>query len=188
MPSEITGILLAGGQGQRMGGHDKGLIAWRGEPLAAHVYRRLAPQVARVIISANRNHPFYTALGEVVVADRDDGYQGPLAGIAAAGEQATSEWLLSVPCDAPLLPLDLTDRLRAAMGAALLCTVSDGDRLHPTFLLMHRRLLPALRAFLDRGERRMHAWLREHGAASADCADIAHAFFNINQPGDLERG
>ena len=111
----ITGLILAGGRGQRMGGRDKGLQLYDGRPLAAHVLARLAPQVGAVLISANRNHAAYSALGADVVSDETQDFAGPLAGMLSGLRAAKTEYVLTVPCDSPLLPDDLALRLTAAL-------------------------------------------------------------------------
>ena len=119
-PAAITGLILAGGRARRMGGEDKGLIPLAGRPLIAWVIDALAPQVGRILISANRNQAAYAAFGHPVIGDEAvgaelAGFQGPLAGIAAAMTRMETPWLLTLPCDAPLAPADLASRLAAAL-------------------------------------------------------------------------
>ncbi|MGC7405224.1 molybdenum cofactor guanylyltransferase MobA [Pandoraea pneumonica] len=111
----ITGLILAGGRGQRMGGRDKGLQLYDGRPLAAHVLARLAPQVGTVLISANRNHATYAALGADVISDETQDFAGPLAGMLSGLRAAKTEYVLVVPCDSPLLPDDLAVRLTVGL-------------------------------------------------------------------------
>ena len=184
----ITGGILAGGRGRRMDGADKGLLPFAGEPLIAHVLRRLAPQVGPLLINANRNLEAYAQLGYPVVADRRTGFPGPLAGIAALLAATPSELLLVVPCDAPLLPDDLAQRLHAALSqcpGATVCAAHDGARLQPTFLLLHRTLLPGLEQALVADQRRLQEWLRGERLAIADYADNPTAFANLNTPQEL---
>ncbi|MCX8085924.1 MAG: molybdenum cofactor guanylyltransferase [Rhodocyclaceae bacterium] len=184
--SNVTGLILAGGRGLRMGGADKGLIPYQGQPLVASVLARLAPQVGGLIISANRNLATYRAFGHPVVTDELAGFQGPLAGLASALAICPTPWLVSVPCDCPALPLDLVARLYAAAqsaGAALAVAQAAG-RLQPAFMLCRREKLPALSAFLARGERRASAWCLAEGALPVDFPDAA-AFANFNTPDDL---
>ena len=120
MRGQLTGLILAGGQARRMGGQDKGLIPLAGRPLIAWVIAALAPQVGRILISANRNQAAYAAFGHPVIGDEAGGteltgFQGPLAGIAAAMTRMETPWLLTLPCDAPLAPTDLASRLAAAL-------------------------------------------------------------------------
>jgi molybdopterin-guanine dinucleotide biosynthesis protein A len=185
--SQITGLLLAGGRGSRMGGADKGWVLHDGEPLVAAVLRRLAPQVGSVLISANRNVDAYRALADVVT-DADAGlalepFPGPLAGVLAGLERATSDWIALAPCDAPALPPDLVVRLATAIGdAGAACPVA-ADRVQPVFALVRRSAEPSLRAFLRSGGRAMHRWLETLGAVEVPFDD-ASAFRNVNAPAD----
>ena len=182
----VTGGILAGGRGSRMGGIDKGLALLEGHPLAAWVLERLRPQVEHLLISANRNRDQYARLGVPVVADRLTDFQGPLAGIAALLAACEDDWLVTVPCDAPHPPPDLVERLwqaRAEAGATL-ALAHDGRRLQPAHALVPRRLLPVLEADLAHGERRLQAWLEAQGAAIADFSDRPEAFCNLNRPED----
>ncbi len=193
--SSITGLVLAGGRGQRMGGADKGLQRLHGKPLAAHVLARLAPQVGVLAISANRNREAYAALGAPwqasVLVDTLPDYPGPLAGLLAGLRAARTEWLLSAPCDSPWLPADLAMRLaEAARGrgvaiATATTTSAAGEvSLHPVFALLHISLADDLAAFLDAGERKVRAWYARHTAAEVDFAD-ERAFYNVNSLQDL---
>lgn len=182
----VTGLILAGGAGKRMGGADKGLLDWQGRPLVAHAIGRLAPQVDKLVLSANRNRETYADYGYPVIDDELQGFQGPLAGLAAGLTACSTEWLACVPCDCPQLPLDLVARLLAAAeeaGAALAVATTD-EGLQPTFQLCRRELLPALEAYLASGERRVSEWCRRQDAAEAFFADAA-AFANFNSPGEL---
>lgn len=180
----VTGLVLAGGQARRMGGDDKGLVPVAGRPMVEHVIGALRPQVGPILISANRNLERYARYGYRVIADDLGGYQGPLAGVAAALGQCMSEFLVTVPCDAPLLPPDLVARLLAARGAgdADAAVVHDGQRVQPVFLLLHSRVAPSLAAYLESGGRRVDAWLGQLRTAVADFSDEAAAFINVNDP------
>lgn len=181
----ITGLILAGGAGRRMGGVDKGLMTYRGRPLVAHVIDRLAPQVESLIVSANRHPADYQAFGHPLVSDDEPNYPGPLAGLAAGLAACRTEWLVCVPCDCPLLPLDLVTRLRMALGPAdRLAVARVAGQMQPTFQLCHRTLLPALHDYLASGERRVGGWCRQQGAVEADFPDPA-AFRNFNTPAEL---
>ncbi|MDD3448898.1 MAG: molybdenum cofactor guanylyltransferase [Gammaproteobacteria bacterium] len=185
----ITGIILAGGRGTRMGGRDKGLVALAGRPLAAHVVDRLRPQVDTIVISANRNRERYAGLGYPVAADAAPDFPGPLAGIASAGAVARTPWLLVTPCDTPRLPADLAQRLleACAAGHRPLAVAHDGARLQPLFLLLRRELLADLAAFLAGGGRAVYRWLDSQQPARADFSDCPAAFGNLNAPGDDDR-
>ena len=182
--ASITGVVLAGGRGRRMGGEDKGLVTLAGEPMAAHVVHRLRPQVAALLISANRNQERYAALGCPVVPDLLTNYQGPLAGIASALQVATTPFVMCVPCDSPLIGTDIVARMADAMtrADADIVVAHDGEREHPVFLLLKRTLLPSLREFLEKGERKIDRWFAEHRVARADFSDCADAFVNVNDP------
>jgi molybdopterin-guanine dinucleotide biosynthesis protein A len=198
--SLVTGLILAGGRGTRMGGLDKGLQLLRGEPLALHVARRLAPQIGAMIISANRNLEAYASLGTAfearIVSDDSDDFPGPLAGMLAGLRAARTALVLAVPCDAPNLPPDLGERLGKALEAASadIATVvtrgSDGRvTLHPVFALMRASLADDLSAWLAAGERKVRAWYARHTHVEVAFAD-EHAFYNANslqELADLER-
>lgn len=180
----ITGVILAGGRGSRMGGEDKGLVLLDGQPMVVHVARRLRPQVGEVLISANRNQERYAALGYRVVPDLLANYQGPLAGMASALQAATTPFVVTVPCDSPLFGTDLASRLAQALAReeADIAVAYDGEREHPVFLLLKRSLLPSLRDFLNAGERKIDRWFLRHRVARADFSDCPEAFVNVNDP------
>lgn len=171
-----------------MGGSDKGLVPLAGRPMVEHVIEALRPQVGSILLSANRNHQRYARYGHPVIADDLGDYQGPLAGVAAALRQCTSELLVTVPCDAPLLPPDLVARLFAAReaGDADAAVVYDGRRLQPVFLLLHCRVAPSLEAYLVGGGRRVDAWLSQLRTSVADFSDRAAAFVNVNEPAERQ--
>jgi molybdopterin-guanine dinucleotide biosynthesis protein A len=188
---QITGLVLAGGRGSRMGGIDKGLQGLRGEPLVAHALRRLAPQVGPRMISANRHLDAYAALGVTVWPDADPGFAGPLAGLRAGLDHAETPWLATVPCDSPGFPPDLVARLAlaadvAGVRAAVAATrAHDGTlRREPVFCLLHASLRDDLAAFLHAGGRAVGAWLDRHAAVEVPFED-ATAFANANTPDEL---
>lgn len=179
MADEITGLILAGGAGRRVGGADKGLLDYRGKPLVAHVIERFAPQVDTLLISANRNLDDYRDYGYPVVADAAAERLGPLAGIAAGLHACATPWLAVCPCDCPLLPLDLVARLKAGIGQARLAIARSSEGTQPTFMLCRSGLLPALEAWLAAGERKALAWCHMQGAVEVAFSDQA-AFRNMN--------
>ena len=185
----ITGLVLAGGLGSRMGGEDKGLMVLAGRPMVDHVLEALRPQVGTLLISANRNRERYAAFGHPVIADAVDGYLGPLAGVFTALQRCTTEFLVTAPCDAPLIAPDLVARLYAActQAGADVAVASDGKSRQPVFLLLRKTLSPSLGSFLAGGGRKAHAWLGELRAAEADLSDQPDTFLNINDPAELER-
>lgn len=174
-----------------MGGADKGLQTLRGQPLVAHVIERLAPQVDRLIVSANRNEAAYAAFGYPVIADIAAGhgekFRGPLAGVQAGLAACETPLLATAPCDAPLLPPNLVERLRAALaGDATVAVARTKQGTHPVFMLCRRAVLPELERWLASGKRGFGAWQREMAAVEVDFEDEA-AFANINTPEELQR-
>lgn len=180
--AEITGLVLAGGRGWRMGGIDKGLVDFGGRTLVERVIERLQPQVGALMISANRNLDAYRAFGFPVLLDAQDSlepFPGPLAGLLAGLRAAKTSWLAAVPCDAPFLPLDLVDRLAASLGGSRAAMASVGERAEPVFCLLHQELAEDLSAALRNGERRTETWLRSVGAAPAVFLQVEQ-FANLN--------
>ncbi len=183
----VTAILLAGGEGRRMGGQDKGLITLRGKALAEWVLTRIRPQVSEILISANRNVEAYAALGYPVVRDKTEGYVGPLAGIARGLLDAGTELVLSVPCDTPFLPDDLVARLYAALssGSHDLAVPLAAGRTQNAICLMRRHVGANLAIFLSQGGRKVQDWQAGLKLAVADFSDEAGYFVNINRPEQL---
>lgn len=181
-----TGVILAGGRGSRMGGEDKGWITLAQRSMVEHVIARLRPQVGDLLISANRNLERYAALGYRVVSDALSGYQGPLAGIAAALPAAQTPFVVTAPCDSPLLGSDLVARLARALieENADIAVAHDGERAHPVFLLLKRVLDASLLEFLDAGERKIDRWFSRHRVVHADFSDCPEAFLNVNDPAE----
>lgn len=185
----ITGAILAGGQGRRMGGADKGLVVLCGQTMAARAVARLRPQVDEIIINANRNIETYRALGHPVFGDHIDGFAGPLAGLHAALLHAQYPLVATVPCDSPFFPHDLVARLAAALrghGADVAIASSDGQR-HPVFCLCRRELAPRLADFLHGGGRRFGEWFAQSNGVEVTFDAQASAFSNINTAKDLSR-
>ena len=182
-PDAITGLILAGGEGSRLGGADKGLHPFRGRPLVAHAIERLAPQVNQLLISANRNLDAYAAFGHPVLTDRLPGHAGPLAGLDAGLTACATPLLLTVPCDSPFLPDDLAARLRAGLGEHSVAYACIGDDEHPVFALLrreaHAKINGNLRAYLASGGRKMREWMRRVGAVAVNFPD-PEAFRNFN--------
>lgn len=185
--SGVTGLVLAGGLGRRMGGIDKGLVEFRGKPMVMHVIERLAPQVDILVINANQNADRYLAFGHTVVPDRIEGYAGPLAGLHAGLCESRTPLLVTVPCDSPFLPLDLVARLRNALDEerAQLAVAKTGDRSQPVFSLVRRDVLGDLAQFLAAGGRKIDAWYARLSAVEVGFDDQAEAFANINTRDEL---
>ena len=183
----ITGIILAGGMGRRMGGVDKGLVELDGRPMVAHVLARLSPQVDSVLINANQNMDRYAALGCPVVADAVGGFAGPLAGLHAGMPAAATPLVVTVPCDSPFLPTDLVARLAAALERddAQLAVARTFDQPHPVFALVRRDVLPHLATFLADGGRKIDAWYATLRIVEVPFDDCEAAFRNINTANEL---
>ena len=172
-----------------MGGGDKGLVELRGKPLIEHALAALSPQVNAVIINANRNRDRYVVYGHPVIADGRQGFQGPLAGMLSCLQAAETEFMVSVPCDSPMLPDDLVARLFRQLGdeQAEISVAHNGDRLQPVFTLMSTSLAPSMQAFLDGGGRKIDKWFARHKLAVTDFSDKPDSFRNINKPAELAR-
>lgn len=186
--ADITGLLLAGGQGRRMGGVDKGLQPFRGRPLAAWSLERLAPQVGQVLINANQHPDQYAALGHPVVADAIGGFAGPLAGMHAGLAACTTPWLATVPCDSPFLPSDLVARLAQAIAAhpdAQIAIARTQGEPQPVFCLMRADLRAPLEEHLRAGGRKIQAWYATLAHAYAEFDEAPEAFVNLNSLGEL---
>ena len=183
----VTGIVLAGGKGSRMGGVDKGLQPLRGKPMIEWVLERFQPQVGEVIINANQNVPTYSRYGHRVVPDRIGGFAGPLAGLHAGLNAAKHPLVVTVPCDSPFLPDDLVSRLRHALGTSELAVAKTGEQPHPVFALMKRDVRESLEAFLASGGRKIDAWYAALKVVEVSFDDEAEAFRNINTLDELKR-
>lgn len=215
-PADITGCVLAGGRGSRMGGVDKGLQTFQGQPMAAHALKRLAPQVGRLLVNANRHADIYAELarplGAQLCSDALPDYPGPLAGFLSGLTQCQTPWLLCIPCDTPLFPADLVDVMaqayqQADMQADIIIahgreTENDGERTspgrlpelraQPVFCLLRASLRDSLEEFITSGGRKIDAWTRQHRCIAAlfDRPQDAQAFSNANtlaQLHDLEQ-
>ena len=189
---QITGLILAGGRGSRMGGVDKGLQTHLGLPLAMQALLRLQPQVGALMINANRNLAAYESMGVPVWPDALADYPGPLAGFLAGLERCETAYLVTVPCDTPNFPADLVERLAAALVAedaeiAMAATREDGQlQVQPVFCLMAATLMESLVAFTQGGQRKIDRWTGQHRCATV-VFDDADAFFNANTLDELQR-
>ncbi|HQS00979.1 MAG: molybdenum cofactor guanylyltransferase MobA [Pseudomonadota bacterium] len=197
--AEITGIILAGGRGSRMGGADKGLQSFNGVPLALHTLLRLSPQVGEVMVNANRNLAAYESFGVPVWPDAAGlgEFSGPLAGFLTGLERCETPYLLTVPCDTPLFSEDLVARLAEAMVredadiAVVAAPEEDGQlRAQPVFCLLHTRLLESLMLFTTSGGRKIDAWTAQHKTVLVPFnqpGDDPRAFFNANTLAELHQ-
>lgn len=179
---QVTGVVLAGGLGRRMGGVDKGLQMLDSRPLVAHIIERLRPQVGPLLINANRNAEVYARFGCPVVADAVPDFAGPLAGLHAALAAAQTPLVATVPCDSPFLPVDLVARLAEALenAQASIAVARTSDQVHPVFCLCRRDVLEHLTDYLARGERRFASWYATLPTIEVAFDDQPAAFENIN--------
>ncbi|MGD8568841.1 MAG: molybdenum cofactor guanylyltransferase MobA [Gammaproteobacteria bacterium] len=184
---DITAVILAGGRGRRLEGKDKGLLPVHGKAMIEYAIAAIKPQVSHILISANRNEQAYARFGYPVINDTMGDYYGPLAGVVSALENTKTELLVTVPCDCPQLPNDLVPRLFAALqtNSTRASIAHDGERLQPMFALLYRNLLPALKAYIETGERKADNWYRQQNATIADFSEFPEAFMNINTEQDL---
>ena len=197
--AEITGVILAGGRGSRMGGADKGLQSFNGVPLALHTLLRLQPQVGEVLINANRNLAAYESFGVPVWPDASGlgEYSGPLAGFLTGLERCETPYMLTVPCDTPLFSQDLVARLAQALAseqadiAVVGAAEEDGQlRAQPVFCLMRTGLLESLLLFTAGGGRKIDAWTAQHKTVVVPFnwpGDEPRAFFNANTLAELHQ-
>ena len=185
-PDDITLLVLAGGQGRRMGGVDKGWTLLNGQPLIAHVLSRLQGRTGQVLINANRSLEAYGRLGPRIVSDLEGDFQGPLMGILSGLAAASTPWVLVVPCDTPALPEDLVPRMMAGIGNHDIAVAHDGERAHPVVALIRRALVDDLRDTLAAGERKIDRWYARHAWCHVDFSDRPSAFSNLNSPRDRD--
>ncbi|TFY99305.1 molybdenum cofactor guanylyltransferase MobA [Ramlibacter henchirensis] len=194
---EVTGVVLAGGRGSRMGGVDKGLQNFNGVPLALHTLLRLQVQVGEAMVNANRNLAAYESFGVPVWPDALPDFAGPLAGFLAGLEQSQTEWVVTVPCDTPMFPADLVERLGEAAEredaeiAMASAKEADGQlRTQPVFCLLRRDLLESLVQFTHGGGRKIDAWTAQHRTVVVPFdrpGDDPQAFFNANTLAELRQ-
>jgi molybdenum cofactor guanylyltransferase len=195
--SDITGLVLAGGRGARMGGADKGLQNFNGMPLALHTLMRLQLQVGAVMVNANRNLSAYESFGAPVWPDALPDFAGPLAGFMTGFEHADTSWLVTVPCDTPRFPLDLVERLAQAAHAQdaeiAMASAPEADgvlRPQPVFCLLRRDLMESLHHFTQAGGRKIDAWTARHRTVQVPFnapQDDPRAFFNANTLDELRQ-
>lgn len=185
--SDITAVILAGGQARRMDGRDKALLPLRGKPMLAYICETIQPQVGRLLINSNRPPEDYRDFSLPVISDTLPGHLGPLAGLLTAFENSSTDYVLTVPCDTPLLPADLVQRLSSTLleQQADIATVRENGRRHAAIMLARRSLIDNLRRYLDTGERRVQSWLEQQKLVEVDYSDHGAAFMNINTPAEL---
>ncbi|MGY6275144.1 molybdenum cofactor guanylyltransferase MobA [Methylomonas sp. MgM2] len=184
--NKVSGVVLAGGLGRRMGRQDKGLTPFHGRPLICFALAAMAPLVDELFISANRNQESYRQFGYRVIKDRNSKFDGPLAGILAAMQAAANPTLLISPCDSPMIQSEDLQQLLDAMTADVeIAVASDGKRLHPVFAALNTGLQADLCRYLDGGERKLQTWFGRHKLAEVDFCDRPEIFLNINTPEQL---
>jgi molybdenum cofactor guanylyltransferase len=183
---DITAVILAGGQGRRMGGQDKGLIEFNGRALIDILIEQLEQQSVDILINANRNQSRYQSSGYTVISDQLEDYQGPLAGFACAMAVAKTDYILTLPCDSPLLVANYVSRFidSHTTKSAPVHVAFDGTRLQPVHALIKVELLSSLSEFLESGERKIDRWYARHDYVETDFSDCADMFRNINTPQD----
>ncbi|HFL5990237.1 TPA: molybdenum cofactor guanylyltransferase MobA [Klebsiella aerogenes] len=183
----MTGVVLAGGRATRMGGVDKGLQLLNGRPLWRHVADTLKPQVARLVISANRHLERWHASGYPVYRDTQNDYPGPLAGMLAVMQQVDSPWFVFCPCDTPFIPSFLVERFVQQKASSSVVWAHDGERDHPAVALVHRQIIPELETYLAHGERRVMVFMRQVGGRPVNFSDVKSAFINVNTLDELQQ-
>lgn len=184
----ITGLILAGGKGSRMGGVDKGLVLYRGRPLVEYVIGTMKPQCAGLLLSVNRSEEAYARYGIAMVRDAEAGFPGPLAGFAAALERIETDYLAVAPCDSPFLPADYVERLARALAGhpdRLAAAARTAGREQAVFVLLSKKALPLVKEALKEGRLAVHRWLNETVHAVWVDFEDGHAFENMNRPEDL---
>ncbi|MES2499206.1 MAG: molybdenum cofactor guanylyltransferase MobA [Pseudomonadota bacterium] len=183
----ISCIILSGGRATRMGGVDKGLLRLQNQSLIQHVIKRLSPQVDEIFINANREIVQYQAFGYPVLQDSHADFIGPLAGFSLGLQHAKHDYVLTVPCDSPFLPMDLAQRLLAHLtqkNADIAIACSDGS-VHPVLCLCKKTVLLTLNQYLASGERRVSTWQKSLAYTEVDFSDVPDAFINLNTFEDL---
>ncbi|NIR31979.1 MAG: molybdenum cofactor guanylyltransferase [Gammaproteobacteria bacterium] len=188
--AQITGVVLAGGLARRMGGTDKGLVQVAGNPMVSYIVGALRPQVGTLLINANRSLEEYAQLGDCeVIPDMVGDFAGPLAGMASAMQATNTLYLVTVPCDSPIVAPDFVRRLYAALieHDAEISVAMDGERMQPVFAMLYCDLLTDLLDYLEAGQRKIDRWYRERRLAHTDFSDRADMFLNINTPAEREQ-
>ena len=184
----ITVVVLAGGAGRRMGGQDKGLVEYRQQPLIAHVIDAMRLQSGKIVINANRNPEIYRQFGYPVVADTLSGFQGPLSGFLSAMEFVDSEYILTLPCDGPVVAADYLQRMAETLdtGDSDIVVASDGNRMQPVYALIPVQLRQDLQQFLEGGDRKIDLWYARHRTRLCEFSTDTGFFTNINTPDELK--
>ncbi len=183
----LTALVLAGGRGTRMQGCDKGLLMLDGQTMIASILRQLASQCENILINANRNLSEYRQYGYPVITDQHTDFQGPLAGMYAGLSHAATDWMITVPCDGPILAADYCSRMMTA-AARERCKIAVArlqNRIQPVYALLHRSLTDSLAACLHTQERKIDRWYERHDFCRVDFSDRPDMFGNVNTPEQL---
>ena len=185
--TDITVVILAGGKGSRMGGQDKGLVNYQNQPLIAHVIPSICMQTTKIVINANRNREAYAVYGYPVVEDSLSDFQGPLAGFLACMSRVTTDYILTMPCDGPLIAPNYLARMLQVMQktSCEVAIASDGDRMQPVYALIPVALKASLQQYLSAGDRKIDLWYKQHQIELVNFSDQKIMFTNINSPADL---
>ncbi len=186
----ITAVILAGGKGRRLEGQDKGLVLYKGKALIQHVIERIQSQVGNIVINANRNQETYASFGYSTISDEMSDFQGPLAGFATAMKSVPTGYIVTLPCDGPLLPFDLVSRMLSKLNTIenssnCIAVAHDGERMQPVHALIPIALIDSLESFLENGDRKIDLWYAKHNLVLVDFSDQPDAFFNINKKEQL---
>lgn len=186
--TDVTALILAGGRGERMGGQDKGLIEVNGKAVIDEILAQITPHVGSVLINANRHLEQYEQRYHKVIEDTMTGFQGPLAGLLTGLREASTAFVLTLPCDAPRLPEKLVERMCMSLPSPdSIAVAHDGERLQPVYALVPVSLADDLQQFLESGQRKIRVWYQQHGMTKVDFSDQPTAFHNINTPADKAR-
>ena len=188
--NNITAVILAGGKGRRLEGQDKGLVPYKGKTLIQHVIERLQPQVGNIVINANRNQETYADYGYPIISDEMSDFQGPLAGFASSMKMVETDYIVTLPCDGPSLPLDLVSRMLTKLNtfndvSNCIAVAHNGEWLQPVHALIPVALINSLEEFLANGDRKIDLWYAKHDLVLVDFSDQPDAFFNINKKEQL---
>lgn len=186
--NSLSAVILAGGQGSRMGGVDKGLVGFRDQPMIAHTVKLVRPLVQQLIISCNRNQPEYRLLADMIVTDPVAGFQGPLMGILSGLQVADAEHLLILPCDTPLLNDEVLNRLieTSRQQPEAIIVLAEAGRLHPLHAIVPAVLAEDLERWLEGGQRAVQRWMRNHDLIEVDVTDLSDRLSNLNTPEELQ--
>lgn len=186
---DITAVILAGGKGRRMGGQDKGLLDFGGRLMIEILIEALQSQQLDIVINANRNQSTYQSYGYPVISDDLEDFQGPLAGFASAMTAVETDFILTLPCDSPMLADNFVRRFvdGHSREQAPVCVAHDGERLQPVYALIDTGLLDDLTRFLQSGERKIDRWYAQYDYTTVDFSSDVTMFENINTPEDQKR-